>query len=133
MILFVVAGTHPDRTRSLADLYVATTRLAAFLAIVESDSMAEHSYYARRRDAIADDLPTSSMLIVDEALAGPNADLWRWAMIFELHSLDQNRTWSLVPMSSDKKPISCKWVFPCKLNPDGSIACYKAHLVARGF
>lgn len=33
----------------------------------------------------------------------------------------------------NKKAISCKWVFTVKINPDGSIACLNAHLVANGY
>ena len=34
--------------------------------------------------------------------------------------------------SSGKKPISCKWVYRVKYNPDGTIQRFKAHLVIRG-
>ena len=32
-----------------------------------------------------------------------------------------------------KKVIGCRWVFTVKVNPDGSIARLKAHLVAKGY
>ena len=36
-------------------------------------------------------------------------------------------------MPSNRKPISSKWIFKIKTNPDGSIQRYKARLVAKGF
>ena len=51
----------------------------------------------------------------------------------ELQTLKQNQNWDLVPKPDDVKPISCKWVFEVKMQPDGSIERYKARLVAREF
>ncbi|MCO5584252.1 hypothetical protein L7F22_038176 [Adiantum nelumboides] len=51
----------------------------------------------------------------------------------EIDSLQKNNTWTLVPLPPARKPISCKWVLRRKLHPDGSVARYKARLVARGF
>ncbi|CAH9080265.1 unnamed protein product [Cuscuta europaea] len=50
----------------------------------------------------------------------------------EFDALKRNNTWELVPRNA-QHPISCKWLFRIKRNPDGSIARYKARLVARGF
>nr|GEZ38952.1 uncharacterized protein [Tanacetum cinerariifolium] len=36
-------------------------------------------------------------------------------------------------LHANKKPIGCKWMFSVKMNPDGSIARLKAHLVAKGY
>lgn len=51
----------------------------------------------------------------------------------ELHALESNHTWDLVPLPAGKKPIGCKWVFKVKLKSDGSLERYKARLVAKGY
>ena len=44
-----------------------------------------------------------------------------------------NKTWHLVPSSSNKNLIDCKWVYRIKENADGTIDRYKARLVAKGY
>jgi hypothetical protein len=51
----------------------------------------------------------------------------------EYQALMDNKTWHLVPPSSTRKIIDCKWVFRIKKNADGTIDRYKARLVAKGF
>lgn len=51
----------------------------------------------------------------------------------EYDALMHQKTWNLVPLPPGKNLISCKWIFNIKHNVDGSIARYKARLVARGF
>jgi hypothetical protein len=58
---------------------------------------------------------------------------WKQAMIEELSAIEKNQTWEMVVLPAGKKAIAVKWVFKLKLNPDGSVAKYKARLVARGF
>ena len=77
--------------------------------------------------------PLDEELSVQQALHGPDSDKWREAMDTEISSLLQNKTWTLTELPSDRKAVSCKWLLRRKYNPDGSIARYKARLVARGF
>lgn len=47
-------------------------------------------------------------------------------------ALQANNTWDVVSCPPEIKPIECKWVYKVKLNPDDSLDCYKARLVALG-
>ena len=58
---------------------------------------------------------------------------WKEAMDLEYAAFIQRETWMLVPWPTDANVVSCKWVYSLKYHPDGSIARYKACLVARGF
>ena len=58
---------------------------------------------------------------------------WTKAMQQEYDALLKNETWNLVPTPPNANIIDCKWVYKLKHNPDGTIARYKAHLVAKGF
>ena len=58
---------------------------------------------------------------------------WVVAMDSEFQSLQKQHTWSLVPLPANKNIITCKWVYRLKKHADGSIARYKARLVARGY
>jgi hypothetical protein len=75
-------------------------------------------------------------LTVKEALhlENPHHKDWRAAMQEEWASIKLNNTFGLPDgrRVDGQKPISSKWVFKTKRNPDGSIR-YKARLVIRGF
>lgn len=70
---------------------------------------------------------------VDEAMRRADADLWKSAMAEEFEALESNKTWRLVELPKDKKPIDCKWVFKIKRNTHTNAVRYKARLVVRGF
>ena len=58
---------------------------------------------------------------------------WRTTMKDELDALEQNHTWSIVPLPPGKHSIGCKWIFKIKYNSNGSIECHRAILVAKGY
>ena len=64
------------------------------------------------------------------ALAHPR---WKVAMDEELEALHKNKTWVLVPRTSDMHVIGSKWVFKPKLKLDGSLDCLKARVMAKGY
>jgi Reverse transcriptase (RNA-dependent DNA polymerase) len=70
---------------------------------------------------------------MQEAQACNDWPSWKEAMDHEISSLEQARTWTMVPHPTGKNVVGCKWVFRLKRKVDGSIDKYKAHLVARGF
>jgi hypothetical protein len=55
------------------------------------------------------------------------------AMDFEFQSLHNNKTWIFTPLPSNRKPVSCKWIFKIEYNVDGFMAIHKAHLMAKAF
>ena len=58
---------------------------------------------------------------------------WVQAMNEEFSALQRQKTWSLVPAPPSVNLVGCKWVYKFKLHSDGSITCYEARLVAKGF
>jgi hypothetical protein len=71
-------------------------------------------------------LPSS----VRTALSDP---AWRQAMQTEFDALQANDTWTLVPRPPGINLVTGKWVFRHKFKSDGSLDCYKARWVLRGF
>jgi len=113
----------------MSELYNSTQRMDAFLATASLATEFASSAVAEVDSTSGDDDP----LTVADALTSPDADRWHSAMATEINSLMANHTWSLVPLPHGRQPVTCKWVLRRKLNADGTIARFKARLVARGF
>ena len=58
---------------------------------------------------------------------------WERAMLEEVNSLKQNKTWELVDPPKDRRVLSGKWVFKLKRGPHGEVIRHKARWVVRGF
>lgn len=50
----------------------------------------------------------------------------------EINTLQENKTWILVPRPSNKQVLTNRWVYKTTKNENGEITKYKARLVARG-
>ncbi|PKU80502.1 Retrovirus-related Pol polyprotein from transposon TNT 1-94 [Dendrobium catenatum] len=57
---------------------------------------------------------------------------WRRAMADEFFALQKQGTWELVPPPSSGSVLGSKWTYRTKYNSDGSVARFKARLVAQG-
>ncbi|PKU78369.1 Retrovirus-related Pol polyprotein from transposon TNT 1-94 [Dendrobium catenatum] len=57
---------------------------------------------------------------------------WRHAMATEFSALQKQGTWILVPPPSSSSILGCRWTFRTKRHTNGSVARYKARLVAQG-
>ncbi|KAF0894043.1 hypothetical protein E2562_033922 [Oryza meyeriana var. granulata] len=58
---------------------------------------------------------------------------WRRAMMEEMDSINDNRTWDLVDPPPSQRPIGLKWVYKVKRDERGAIVKHKARLVAKGY
>jgi hypothetical protein len=76
--------------------------------------------------------PTSSP-IPSSARAAFTDPHWRVTMEEEYGTLISNGTSELVPQPQGSNVVTDKWVFMHKLRADGTLDCYKARWVIRGF
>jgi hypothetical protein len=58
---------------------------------------------------------------------------WERAMLEEVDSLKQNKTWEIVDPPKDRRVLSGKWVFKLKRGPHGEVLRHKSRWVVRGF
>jgi hypothetical protein len=68
-----------------------------------------------------------------EAQRLPDWPKWAKAIEEELINLTEHQPWDVVDIPPYANIVGTKWVFQIKRDASGSIACYKARLVAQGF
>lgn len=67
-----------------------------------------------------------------EAMASPISEKWKKAMKEEVTSLQENNTFSLVPLPEGRQTVGGRWVFALKEDEKGN-ETYKARYVAKGY
>ena len=67
-----------------------------------------------------------------QAISCEESQGWQHAMESEMNSLEENGTYSLVPLPKGRKAIGSRWVYTVKLGTDGEEQL-KARCVAKGF
>jgi hypothetical protein len=60
-------------------------------------------------------------------------DEWHLAMLEEMASIKENKTWTLVNLPKGHCAIGLKWVFKLKKDENGAVIKHKARLVAEGY
>ena len=70
--------------------------------------------------------------LFDQAMAGPNRDLWRTAMEEEISAQEENGTWVIEKPPKGAKKIGSRWVLKRKRNRRNYIRKYKGRIVAKG-
>ena len=83
---------------------------------------------------VAEDVDYSEPSTYKEAVSSSESTQWLTAMGDEMESLHKNDTWELVKRPSERRIVTCKWVFKRKegASPNEGVK-HKARLVARGF
>ena len=68
-----------------------------------------------------------------EAVSGPDADLWIDSMNRELDNLKRLNVYDLVPLPKGRKAVGSKWIYKVKRDADSKPKEHKSRLVAQGF
>ncbi|KAI0509952.1 hypothetical protein KFK09_010552 [Dendrobium nobile] len=79
--------------------------------------------------AQTDNTPSQDPSSYTEAVKKPE---WRQAMACEFLALQKQGTWTLVQPPTNASILGSKWTYRTKFHTDGSVAKYKARLVAQG-
>ena len=66
-----------------------------------------------------------------EAISSDDSFYWKESMTKEYKSLEDNKTFEVVPTPDDQPVIGTRWLYAIKLGPDGEEYC-KARLIAKG-
>jgi hypothetical protein len=109
------ADGAPLHFRTLADLLGASPRQNA------DDTQLKEELLA----AIGDEPTTAEEALKTEEL--------RAAMMEELGSIKENKTWSFVDLPKGQKAIGLKWVFKLKHDEHADVVKHNARLVAKGY
>jgi Reverse transcriptase (RNA-dependent DNA polymerase) len=110
-----------------------TTKNLAYMASLYTchdtgfENISDPRMYAAKHRMNNPDMPN-----FNQALNGEHAEEWVRAMILEVDTLMQQRTWTTVPRSNALNVLKGTWVFKLKRLPDGTPLKFKAPFCARG-
>lgn len=58
---------------------------------------------------------------------------WRKAMIEDMTSIEENKTWALIDLPPGHRPIGLKWMYKLKHDEHGVAIRHKAQIVTKGY
>lgn len=68
----------------------------------------------------------------NEVISTNNAENWKAVMDDKMSSLIKNKTWKLVDLLLNKKPINNGWIYKTKYKANGEVNRFKARLIVKG-
>ena len=68
-----------------------------------------------------------------QAMNGVDSQMWTQAMNEEMHSLEKNQVWTIVPPPTDTRVLKGKWVYKVKRDENNKITRYKGRWVVKGY
>lgn len=68
-----------------------------------------------------------------KAMKSEHAKAWEQACRKEVQNIEEMGVWDIVDRPKDSPVVGGRWHFKIKLNPDGTIAKFKARYVAKGY
>jgi hypothetical protein len=115
----------PDIDDEAKDAPLRFRRMDNVLGPTPLPGLVDKEFMVELLATIGDELATAEEALRDER--------WHQAMLDELGSIRENRTWTLVDLPKGHKPIGVKWVFKLKRDELGQVVKHKARLVAKGY
>ena len=128
LVFLTCTMKHPSIIDDSPSLSSGTTRVSPYPLRIREP---RRQWQSMQSTTESKDLyvPTS----YSDAMACPNAHLWKSAIKDEYNSLMVNKTWSISQLPPGHTPIGSRWVFTIKPGVQGSPPRYKTRLVAKGF
>ncbi|VVA40029.1 PREDICTED: Retrovirus-related Pol poly from transposon, partial [Prunus dulcis] len=124
-VLLPVSPVISSSVSPLLNTHAMQTRSKA--GIVQSKQFEDYQCYYTTLPVIHDVTEPATYKVASQSVN------WIQAMKDEIEALHAQGTWELVPKPVHKNIVGCRWVYRIKTNSDGTLARYKARLVAQGF
>lgn len=109
----------------LKDFVTPTSKTAMSAATITPQLVSSHF-----NCFLATIVPQTDPTFFHQAVKLPH---WVEAMNAELQALEENKTWEVTTLPTNRKAIGCKWIYKTKFKADGSIDKHKARLVILGY